>query len=108
MTKHLLLLDCIQMLLLLGVLINVFIVRRVLISMTISITFVFHSTKSIQTVNQLQKSSIKNFQMFLYLLEIQPQVISVSNKFHVHQSQAQIEIHLAFTWRSPGVHLTTI
>ena len=29
------------------------------------------------------------------------------NKFHVHQSQAQIEIHLMFTKRSPD-HLTII
>ena len=29
------------------------------------------------------------------------------NKFHVQQSQAQIDIHLTFTWHSPDVHLTT-
>ena len=32
---------------------------------------------------------------------------SRTRKFHVHQSQAQIEIHLTFTWCSPDVHLTT-
>ena len=30
-----------------------------------------------------------------------------NNKFHVQQSQAQIDIHLTFTWRSPD-HLTII
>ena len=34
-------------------------------------------------------------------------VKKIHNKFHVHQSQAQIEIHLTFTLHSPD-HLTII
>ena len=39
---------------------------------------------------------------WIYLIRL----IVKNYKFHVHQSQAQIEIHLTFTWFSPDHHLT--
>ena len=65
------------------------------------------------SANKEQRECVNNDVIWSGLVEVKTsdadvdeQIIDGGNKFHVHQSQAQIEIHLAFTWRSPDHHLT--
>ena len=54
-------------------------------------------------------NSLHIFMQTTYVYVVKWQFLSTFTKykFHVQQSQAQIEIHLTFTWCSPDVHLTT-